>query len=295
MDATVVIGVRCSGGVGPALGGRESNQDNFLVALDGTTRWLGPDGEEVVRETDGHGVMVAVADGMGGHDQGEVASAAAVQALAKLWSNARPTDPERTLMEWVPLAHDGIRKALGGDSPINMGTTLTVAWFLGDQLAWVHVGDSRLYILRHTQLRQVSLDQTHAEFARRDRRVPGANAAWPAQSFIYGSRGLGMDGQLRLDPGLDGGVHALTRGERVLLCSDGLSNFLGDAEITRRLARAPNAQKAADDLVEAAMDADSDDNLTALVIDVRKVPWGRSRATTLDPSGPDSDDTLVPD
>lgn len=292
MDARVVIGSACSVGIGPEHGGRSQNEDNYLIALRGSALSRDEHGELRQVAQEGHGVMVAVADGMGGHEQGEVASTAAVQALAQLWQRGRPRDAERALAEWLPAAHTRARERLVPQGRVNLGSTLTAAWILGDRLGWIQVGDSRLYRLRSGNFWRLTRDQTHGEFAVRDRREAGPNAAYPAQSFIYGSRGLGHDEDLRLDPGLDSGTFTLSVGDRLLLCTDGLSGFVSDERIANILARARDPQEAADDLVDLAMESGSDDNVTAVVLHVRSLPIAALvEDVVLD--GED-DDTLVP-
>lgn len=291
MDARVVIGSTCSVGIGPEHGGRSQNEDNFLVALRGSALSRDDQGELRQVESSGYGVMLAVADGMGGHEQGEVASTAAVQALATLWQRGRPKDAERALAEWLPAAHSLARERLVPSGKVNLGSTLTVAWIIGDRLGWIQVGDSRLYRLRSGTFWRLTRDQTHGEFAQRDRREAGPNASYPAQSFIYGSRGLGHDHELRLDPGLDTGTFTLSVGDRLLLCTDGLSGFVPDERLAQVMARARDPQEAADDLVDLAMESGSDDNVTALVVHVRSLPI----AAPAEDDGPEGDDdTLVP-
>lgn len=279
-------------GIGAEHGGRKVNEDNYLVAMRGTCLYRDEKGESARLDTPGHGILVAVADGMGGHDQGEVASTAAVRALTRLWQKGRPRDPERVLADWVPVAHDRMRAELVPEGRVNLGTTLTVAWIVGDRLGWVQVGDSRLYRMRSGSLWRVTRDQTHGEFAARDRREPGPNASYPAQTFIFGSRGLGQDGRVRLDPGLDTGTLTLAVGDRLLLCSDGICGFLDDDQIARALSATADPQEAADDLIDQAADRGSDDNLTALVIHVRSLPI-LSGAEDEDEDLPNAD-TLVP-
>ena len=289
VNPAVDIAVRCSIGIGHEKGGRAQNQDDYLVAQKGPPLSRSEDTDPGSGDTVGHGILVAVADGMGGHDHGDLASAAAVRALARLWRKERPSDPEALLREWVPLAHRRIRTHWSPDGGrVNMGTTLTALWLVGGNAGWVHVGDSRLYRRRGPQVHQISRDQTHAEFARRDHREPGPNASYPAQSFIFGSRGLGDDRALRLDPGLDCSSLLLARGDRFLLCSDGVSGFVSPGILRRILCHAGSAGEASADLLEAAVEGGSDDNLTALVIDVLELP--RSDA----PSTWEGDDTLVP-
>ncbi len=283
--------MRCSVGIGRARGGRDENQDNFLVAADGQVRFQGAGDRVSASRSDGHGILIAVADGMGGHDQGDVASSAAVQALSHLWQ--LPPDqgvgPERRLATWLPQAHARIRAHAGGrGGRVNMGTTLTALWMVADRAGWVHVGDSRLYRRRGRIVEQLTRDQTHAEFAKRDQRDPGPHAAYPAQSFIYGSRGLGDDDALRLDPGQDTGTIVLLEGDRFMLCSDGVSNFLPLATIQHILMHTISPDRAADELVQSAMEGGSDDNVTALVVDVLELDASLTKTLPL------AEDTLVP-
>lgn len=292
MSLRVTIGTRCELGIGPDRGGRSDNQDNFLVAQGDTLQYLGPDGRRCTLPGRGHGVLVAVADGMGGHRGGEIAAAAAVRALGMRWREDLPdAGPEQALVEWIPSAHDRIRARCLAEGSADMGTTLTVLWLAGARAGWAQVGDSRLYQRRHDAVLQLTRDQTHGEFARRDGRPPRRYASYLAQSFIHGSRGIGLDGSLRLDPGVDTGTLTLAAGDRYLLCSDGVSGFLSPPVLEELLRREDGAQPLADALVEAAIAAGSDDNLTALVVDVIEVPPPPPGA---DGPEPGADDTLVP-
>lgn len=256
-------GVVCTLGVGPRRGGRSENEDNYLVCHAGSARWL--DGRmELEEATRGEGTLLAVCDGMGGHRSGRVASTAAVRVLAKLYASTRPADPAANLLRYVREAHAQLHRRASENGPVRMGTTLTVCWILGDQAAWAHVGDSRLYRLREGGLDQLTRDHTRGEFARRDGR-PVAEPDTLCQGFIFGSRGLGDDAGLRLEPGLDNGMVQLQPGDRLLLCSDGLCGWVEDALLAEILARHDDPSEAARALSDAAVEAGSTDNITALV------------------------------
>lgn len=261
------IGVSCSLGVGPERGGREWNEDNFLVFQQGIGRWR--DGQvEATEAVSGEGVMVAVADGMGGHARGDIASLAAVRALLHLVRAGAPDEPERALLRFVQHAHGRLYEQAAAQGAGKMGTTLTVAWIVGGVASWVHVGDSRLYLQRGEGLIQITRDQTRAELARRDGRPPPRDPDALVQGFVFGSRGLGDDRRLRLDPGHDTGTVRLAVGDRLLLCSDGLHGAVNDADLSQALADAATAGAAASALVDLAMERGSDDNITALVLSV---------------------------
>lgn len=258
------VGVVCSIGVPAARGGREVNEDNYLVCRGGRVEWREGRDEHVERAT-GPGTLLAVADGMGGHQQGEVAATAAVRVLSKLYQEARPQDPARALRRYVQEAHRRLHERARAGGEVKMGTTLTVAWLLDTSVAWVQVGDSRLYLFREGRLRQVTADHTRGEFARRDGRS-AALAEHLAQSFIFGSRGLGDDANLRLEDGRDAGLLEVRRGDRLLLCTDGLWGSVDDASLADVLQHTVDPQAAAVAAMERAMARGSTDNITVIVV-----------------------------
>jgi protein phosphatase len=264
------IGVCSSRGIGPLHGGRERNEDNFLVCSDGRVRFR-DGGAERERRADGPGTLLAVADGMGGHEHGEVASGAAVQALARLHARGRPRKPEGAMRAFVTKAHGRLRDLARSRGAANMGTTLTACWILEDVAYWTHVGDSRLYLLRDSALSLLTRDHTRREFARRDGRPEPFQPQALVQNFIFGSRGLGDDSGIRVDPGRDTGSFPVRVGDRLLLASDGVFGPLRHDHIRELLGGAASATAAATSLVGAAMEAGGDDNLTAVVLIVKQL------------------------
>lgn len=262
------VGIVCSVGVGPERGGREGNEDNYLVCQDSRAAWRQGDGEHVEPMPGGEGTLLAVADGMGGMQDGELASTVAVRVMAKLYAGGRPTDPERALRRYVLDTHAQLHARVGARSKVRMGTTLTIAWVIGGRAAWVQVGDSRLYIFRSGVLRRLTHDHTSREFARRDGLRAEAYPEELAQSFIFGSRGLGDDDALRLDRGYDSGSEPLRRGDRLLLATDGLTGVVDDVSIGDVLAHTPDPQAAAVACMERALARGSRDNVTVLVVRV---------------------------
>lgn len=261
----VTAAVVCDLGLGPARGGRARNEDNYLLCHDGGCRWLS-DGVEHLRPQEGEGLLAAVFDGMGGHDDGHVASATAARVLSKLYqSETIPERPGRVLSKFVQDAHLQLHRAAAANGPVRMGTTLTAVWIIGARAAWTHVGDSRLYLLRDGQLKRMTTDHTRNEFARRDGRPVTADGDHLAQTFIYGSRGLGHDNALRLDHGLDSGVEELRAGDRLLLCTDGVYVALDEPAIAAALGGG-DARATARRVVDEALRKDSLDNVTALIV-----------------------------
>ncbi len=264
-ERRVSVGVVCSLGVGPERGGRSSNQDNYLVCQDAGVRWRDGDREQILDAVARPEVLLAVADGMGGHEDGEIAAAAAVQALSRLYGRSVPREPEAELRQFLLETHQRVRERVAMGGEVKMGTTLTVVWIVEDRAYWAHVGDSRLYHWREGRLTRITRDQTREEFAMRDGRPIPTHPRYLAQNFIFGSRGLGDDASLRIDRGLDTGALTLRPGDRLLLSSDGLHGRLDDALLADTLENVPAPQACAVALAERAIAWQSDDNITALV------------------------------
>lgn len=261
------VGVVCSVGVGAARGGRSRNEDNYLICQQNQVTYL--DGEQERRAVGGgDGVLVAVCDGMGGHQDGHIASTAAARVLAKLYRPGTPKDPPRALLRYIQDAHERLYWKARDKGPVQMGTTLSVCWLLNGNVAWAHVGDSRIYLFRNGRISQLTYDHTRNEFNRRDGRPSVVDGENLAQNFIYGSRGIGDNTRLRLEPGLDAGLEPLAEGDRILLCSDGLWGAVDDASISDALRNTPEPQAAAVALTERAIARGSTDNITVLVIRV---------------------------
>jgi serine/threonine protein phosphatase PrpC len=278
-----VVGIQCALGVGPERGGRKRNEDNFLVIQGGSSRRLGPDGNALEDVSAVPGLLVAVLDGMGGLDNGHLASSSAARALAGLQRSEVPRDPERAHRRFVMEQHKRLHREAKERGPVAMGTTVTAVWLISGVAAWVSVGDSRCYLWRGERLVQLSRDQTRSEFARRD----GLAFVGPdhlVQSFLFGSRGLGDNSALRLDPGLDTGTLALEPGDRLILVTDGVWSCLEPDALAAIAASSDDPNTVALGLLDAAIAAGATDNVTAAVVRVDAVPDRPER------SGDDEDD-----
>lgn len=202
--------------------------------------------------------IFAVADGMGGHQAGEVASATAVEALrAAIAGGSSITDA-------VTQANTAVvDKARADTAMLGMGTTMTAAIEVVGGIRIGHVGDSRAYVLRDGILARVTDDHSLVEELVREGRITLEQAAVHPQRNVV-TRALGIDTEVDVD---DVAVE-LTGGDRVLLCSDGLSGMLRDADISAILRREPDIEAVARALIDAANEAGGEDNITVLVIDV---------------------------
>ncbi|HLF99357.1 MAG TPA: Stp1/IreP family PP2C-type Ser/Thr phosphatase [Acidimicrobiia bacterium] len=207
---------------------------------------------------DDKGQTFAVADGMGGHRAGDVASATAVDVVTRELAGGA------TLVEAIVAANDEVfAKAQANPEMRGMGTTVTSVLFDGERALLAHVGDSRGYLWRDRALTQVTEDHSLVEeLVRQGRLTPEEAAVHPQRNIV--TRALGVDADVLVDTyEID-----LYPGDRLLLCSDGLSSMMRDDEIAAVLRGDADPQAAADALVDAANRAGGEDNITVLVIDV---------------------------
>jgi len=207
--------------------------------------------------------VFAVADGMGGHRAGEVASAAALEPLGLL--DGRPfRDPARAiaaLTEAVVAANaDVVLRSRTDPDLEGMGTTLTAVLVEGSDAHLVHVGDSRAYLARDGRLTQLTADHTLVQALIDEGRLrPDQVATHPHRSVI--TRAVGVAAEVEVD-----GLHVrLEDGDVLLLCSDGLTGVVDDATITRLLAE-HGPRDAVDALIDAANAAGGPDNITVLTV-----------------------------
>lgn len=212
--------------------------------------------------------LFAVADGLGGHQAGEVASTTAIDAL--LEAAPRQADA-KALGRAVRQANAAvIEAAASGRGRVGMGTTLTAAMVEGTRIALAHVGDSRAYLLHFGELQQLTEDHSVvADLVRAGRLSVEESRVHPNRSVI--TRALGSDPNMVADTFE---VEAAP-GDRLLLATDGLTGYVDDAEIARVLAQAHTPAEAVDELIDAALAAGGQDNVTVVVVDI-----GRHAART---------------
>ncbi|HVA60868.1 MAG TPA: PP2C family serine/threonine-protein phosphatase [Mycobacteriales bacterium] len=207
--------------------------------------------------------LLAVADGMGGHAAGEVASAEAIAAIAPLDDDTPGADMISALRAAVETANGRLRDLVARDPALDgMGTTLTALLWAGQRLALVHVGDSRCYLLRDGVLTQITHDHTLVQQFVDEGRISAEEASsHPQRSLI--TRALDGRGEVELDLS----VRESRAGDRYLLCSDGLSGVVSADTMLEALGE-PNPNKACERLVDLALRAGGPDNVTCIVGDV---------------------------
>ena len=208
--------------------------------------------------------LLAVADGMGGHAAGEVASSATIEELVHVERVDPAGDPLEALATAVKAANNRIRQMVEEDpARRGMGTTLTALFWTGQTLALAHIGDSRAYLLRDGELRQITHDHTFVQTLVDEGRITVDEASvHPARSMIL--RTLQGDA----DPELDLNEVEVRGGDRILVCSDGLSGIVRDETMRDTLLENTDLATAADALVELAMKGGAPDNITCVVADV---------------------------
>ncbi len=208
--------------------------------------------------------LLAVADGMGGHAAGEVASAVAIASLAPLDEDVPGSDLLAALKAAADSANEHLRDMVAADAELRgMGTTLVALLFAGGRVGLLHVGDSRCYLLRDDELTQITHDHTLVQQLVDDGRITEEDATTHPQRSVI-TRVL--DG--REDVELDLSVREARAGDRYLVCSDGLTGPVGSLETLREALRIPDPQDSVDRLVQLALRGGGPDNVTVIVADV---------------------------
>ena len=219
---------------------REGNEDSFLV----------------------QDPLFAIADGMGGHVAGDVASQTAIETITQSAASDKPSEPS-ALEELIKKANVAIwQKAQQEPTLHGMGTTCTLILVDGSRIHIGHVGDSRAYLLRDGELSQLTEDHTLVgRMVREGRLQPEEAERHPQRNII--TRTLGVDPEVQVDTmSLE-----MTEGDRILICSDGLNSMLDGSAIQDALSNETDPQAAADRLVDEANAAGGEDNVTVVIID----------------------------
>lgn len=225
---------------------REINQDSFAV-------------------DEGQGLFI-VADGMGGHAAGEKASQTAVQIIAERLTPQVSAATNGQLLDGLQTAiqdanREIINASMDDASMRGMGTTATVLVTKGNQLYVGHVGDSRAYLIRNRRIDQITEDHSIvAQLVRARAITPQEAARHPYRNVI--TRCLGM----QVDVEADTQQRELKAGDRLLICSDGLSGLVSDDEMLQMVLSSDDPQKTCVDLVNLALERGGSDNITVVLI-----------------------------
>ncbi len=234
---------------------RPHNEDAFAIVdlADPAHRWTG----EV--DVTGRRILLAVSDGMGGHQAGEVASALVIQTIIQSLGAHTTETPDHALEIAVRDANQAVRAAAMAEAKRGMGATLT-AILIDGQDAWiVEVGDSRAYLLRNGQLRQLTRDQSFVQM------LVDHGAITPEEAKISPRKNVILQAIGTAETLTAAIVRLLLRrGDRLLICCDGLSNELDDAELAKILGEAEPVAATAH-AIAAANEHGGHDNITAII------------------------------
>lgn len=256
---------------------------------------------------DEHGEFFAVADGMGGHAAGEVASAMAIEEVKKNLEENRerikafrenPDEAKHT--ELVTLLEQAVRKAHAAvfdrgtreSDKKGMGTTLEVLLIAGADAFVAHVGDSRTYLVRDGRISQVTMDHTVAEVLVMEGKLSEEEAlVSPLRTILVNAIGVAAD------VGVEMAHVDLRNGDKLLLCSDGLHDYFPDSKELGDKIAGQTPEEALKELTELAKERGGHDNITGIVVNVLEAPkpWRPEGAGAIATQRASSDDTLPVD
>ena len=208
--------------------------------------------------------LLAIADGMGGHAAGEVASAVAIATLAPLDADTGGIDMLQALADAIAEANAELRQiTLADPSTEGMGTTLTALLWSGEEVALCHIGDSRGYLLRDGEYHRITHDHTLVQsLVDEGRLTPEAAASHPQRSLVMRA----LQSSVPAEPDL--AMLKAKVGDRYLLCSDGLSDVVSDDTVHKTLMELTDLDEAVGQLINLAIRSGGPDNITCVLADV---------------------------
>lgn len=233
--------------------------------------------------------LLALADGMGGHAAGEVASQLVIQALRPLDNDEPGGDLLSALERATAAGNNAIAEQVAKQPELDgMGTTLTAILFAGSRIGLCHVGDSRGYLYRDGQLSQITRDDTFVQSLVDEGRITAEQAhSHPQRSLIMKA----LTGQ-EVEPTLI--MRESRAGDRYLLCSDGLSDVVSEETLSDTLGSIADHKACADRLIELALRSGGPDNVTVVVADVVDTEYGDSTPILGGAAGDDDAAGYVP-
>jgi protein phosphatase len=210
------------------------------------------------------GRLLAVADGMGGHAHGEIASAAVIEAMRPLDVTVPSSELLNALDHAFRRADGTLRDMVTADPSLaGMGTTLTALLWSGSQIGLVHIGDTRAYLVRDGEIFQITRDHTFVQSLLDEGKITQEEvASHPKRMLLLRA----LDGQHDFAPDLE--LRPAQAGDRYLLSSDGLHSTVPAGEITRVLRTVADPDQAAAELIRLAIAGGGPDNVTCIVADV---------------------------
>jgi serine/threonine protein phosphatase PrpC len=210
--------------------------------------------------------LFVVADGMGGHAGGDVASAIAVRRISEVdqrYTSAH--DAAFALQSSLIAANSLLAETVFEHNELTgMGTTVSGILRVDNQIAIAHIGDSRIYRFRGGKLEQISTDHTFVQ------RLVDSGRITPEEAAVHPRRSVLMRvlGDVDAAPEIDTNVYDTAPGDRWMICSDGLSSYVTDDKMQHVLATFPSTQEAAEKLVKESLDQGAPDNVTVVLVDI---------------------------
>jgi protein phosphatase len=206
--------------------------------------------------------LLAVADGMGGMAAGDIASNIVIAAMAPLDEDVPGDALVDALRQAVGTANQQLRDTVDANPHLEgMGTTLTAVLFSGSKIGMVHIGDSRAYMLRNGEFSQITKDDTYVQMLVDEGRIsPEEASSHPQRSLLTRA----LDGR-DIDP--EYSVRQVLRGDRYLICSDGLSGVVSAETIGESMRQYPDPQQCVERLVQLALRGGGPDNITVVIAD----------------------------
>jgi protein phosphatase len=224
-------------------------------------------------------VFAIVADGVGGHKAGEIAADIAVDVITKIIADSDASLPQEVLKSAIVQASAAINaQSLSDDAQKGMGSTCACVWVIGDQLYTASVGDSRIYLKRNGNIRQLTTDHTWIQEAIehgiiRPDQARGHPRAHIIRRYLGSKKPVEPDFRLRLSP-LENDEQAIANqgmrllpGDQLLFCSDGLTDLVDDEEIGAAL-QSGKLQESIDGLVSLANERGGHDNITIVTLEM---------------------------
>jgi PPM family protein phosphatase len=234
---------------------RQNNEDSFGY-------WEPEDDQQFLRK----GRLAVVADGMGGYEGGQEASRLAVETLVGVYRDFGGDDPQAALVEALQTAHEQIRQYSFAHPELRgMGTTCTAAAIVQDALYYVHVGDTRLYLIRDGQITRVTRDHSYVGRLVESGMISQEEAETHPQRNIL-TAALGTNPDLIMDS--PGQPEPLRPEDVLLICSDGLWGLVRDSEILDAVEN-KSAEQAGRELIELARERGGPDNITVEILRLR--------------------------
>lgn len=235
--------------IGPV---REDNQDSIRIASD--------------EHPAGSGTLFAIADGMGGYAHGGIASLLALESFFDTLFSRNGSPIQKALQRGVETANLAVYQKAQQLDAGRMGTTLTAAYLLGNMLYLAHVGDSRAYLIREGRSICLTSDHTTVGEMVRSKLISADKIRTHAQRSIL-TKSIGTS--LFVQPDII--QQKLQAGDRVILCSDGLWSVIEDEEFAQVTNEASSVEEAAKNLVELALDHNTDDNASVVAVHLHKL------------------------